>query len=147
MLELYKRIRDRREELHMSQDELAKKVGYKSRTSIHKIETGRTDLPQSKVMEIAQALSTTPEYLMGWTDFLTRRITEDEAELVDGYRKLTFEKKQLVKGVVFQFGDHKPNKITAPVSAKVINGNLQNSGGTNVVNVGAGNFNSPVSSQ
>lgn len=147
MLELYKRIRDRREELHMSQDELAKKVGYKSRTSIHKIETGKTDLPQSKVMEIAEALSTTPEYLMGWCDFLTRRITEDEAELVDGYRKLTFEKKQLVKGVVFQFGDGKPNKITANVKAKVINGNVQNSGGTNIVNVGSGNFSSPVTLQ
>ncbi|MBR1645573.1 MAG: GIY-YIG nuclease family protein [Selenomonadaceae bacterium] len=122
MLELYKRIRDRREELHLSQDELSKKVGYKSRTSIHKIEMGRTD-------------------------FLTRRITEDEAELVDGYRKLNFEKKQLVKSIVFQFGDDKPKKITANVSAKVINGNVQNSGGTNIVSVGSGSFNSPIMSQ
>ena len=95
-------------------------------------------------MEIAEALSTTPEYLMGWSDFLTRRITEDEAELVDGYRKLNFAKKQLVKGIVFQFGDDKPNKITSNISAKVINGNVQNSGDTNIVNVGNGNFNLPV---
>ena len=36
--EVYKRIRQRREELGLSQDELAKKLGYKSRSSINKIE-------------------------------------------------------------------------------------------------------------
>ena len=39
-MELYKRIRKRREELGMSQEELAKKMGYKSRSSINKIEMG-----------------------------------------------------------------------------------------------------------
>ena len=147
MLELYKRIRERREELHISQEDLARTVGYKSRTSIHKIEMGMTDLSQSKIMEIADALSTTPEYLMGWTDYSPPHITEEEFELLECYRRLTPEKKQLVKGVVFQFDDQKPNKITANVSAKVINGNVQNSGGTNIVNVGSGSFNSPIMSQ
>ncbi len=40
MLELYRRIKHRREELNMTQDALAKKAGYKSRTSIHKIMRG-----------------------------------------------------------------------------------------------------------
>ena len=64
MLELYRRIKHRREKLNMTQDALAKKAGYKSRTSIHKIELGLTDLSQSKIMEIADALATTPEYLI-----------------------------------------------------------------------------------
>ena len=147
MLELYKRIRERREELHISQDDLARKVGYKSRTSIHKIEMGMTDLSQSKIMEIADALSTTPEYLMGWTDYSLPHITEEEFELLECYRQLTPEKKQLLKSVASHFSDYTPNKITANVSSKVINGNVQNSGGTNIVNVGSGNFNSPVTSQ
>ena len=33
-MELYKRIKEKREELNMSQDELATKMGYKSRSSI-----------------------------------------------------------------------------------------------------------------
>ena len=89
MLELYKRIRKRREELNMTQDALAKRVGYKSRTSIHKIELGATDLPQSKIMEIANALATTPEYLMGWVETPARPITADEVQIVDGYRTLS----------------------------------------------------------
>ena len=36
-MELYKRIKARREELGMSQEELATKLGYKSRSTINKI--------------------------------------------------------------------------------------------------------------
>lgn len=68
MLELYERIRIRREELGLSQEELAKKMGYKSRSSINKIETGENDIPQSKVKQFAIALDTTIAYLMGWSD-------------------------------------------------------------------------------
>lgn len=66
------RIKQRREELHMSMDDLAQKLGYKSRTSIFKIESGDTDLPLSKVEEFAAALFVTPQYLMGWEDYGTQ---------------------------------------------------------------------------
>lgn len=59
------RIRKRRIELELSQDELAKKVGYKSRSSIQKIECAR-NLPLPKVEKMARALGCTPAYLMGW---------------------------------------------------------------------------------
>lgn len=68
MLELYKRIKMRRNELNMSQEELAQKLGYKSRSSINKIEKGQNDIPQSKIIDFAKALDTTPEYLMGWEE-------------------------------------------------------------------------------
>ena len=61
------RIKQKRLELNMSQDELGKKVGYKSRSSIQKIEAAR-NLPLSKVSKMASALNTTPAYLMGWED-------------------------------------------------------------------------------
>jgi len=64
-MELYNRIRQRREELHMTQDELAQAMGYKSRSSINKIELGKSDIPQSKIKSFAEVLKTTPEYLMG----------------------------------------------------------------------------------
>ena len=37
-MNLYQRIKERRESLGMSQEELAKKLGYKSRSTINKIE-------------------------------------------------------------------------------------------------------------
>jgi repressor LexA len=67
-MELRTRIRKRRLELKMSQAELAKKLGYISRSSIAKIEAGVNDLTQSKIMEFADALMTTPEYLMGFDE-------------------------------------------------------------------------------
>ena len=63
---IYDRIKLRREELGMSQQELAYKLGYKSRSTINKIELGLRDINQSKISEFAIALSTTPAYLMGW---------------------------------------------------------------------------------
>lgn len=65
-MKLYERIKHRREELGMSQDELAKKLGYKSRSTIAKIEKGENDITQSKISAFAKALNTTPSYLMGW---------------------------------------------------------------------------------
>lgn len=62
------RIRIRREELKMSQEELAKKIGYKSRSSINKIELDQYNLKQSKIKAIADALQTTPSYIMGWKE-------------------------------------------------------------------------------
>lgn len=61
-----KRIKARREELSMSQDELARKIGYSSRSSIGKIETDDRNLTQAKLKMIADALETSPEYIMGW---------------------------------------------------------------------------------
>lgn len=62
------RIKKRREELNMTQDELAQAMGYKSRSSINKIEKGGNEPPQSKVVDFAKVLHTTPSYLMGWED-------------------------------------------------------------------------------
>lgn len=61
------RIRQRREELGLSQDEVAIRCGYKSRSSINKIETKRS-LPIDKVEIIARVLEVSPAYIMGWYD-------------------------------------------------------------------------------
>lgn len=62
------RIRLIREELEMSQDELAQLVGYKSRSSVNKIEMDGRGLPQERIVDFARALGVTPAYLMGWED-------------------------------------------------------------------------------
>lgn len=62
------RIKARREELGLTQQELAEKLGYKSKSSINKIELNIQNLTQSKIKSIAIALETTPSYIMGWND-------------------------------------------------------------------------------
>lgn len=97
------RIRKRREELEMSQDELAKRLGYKSRSSIAKIEKDGRELPQKKIASIANVLQTTPAYIMGWeqtqkkadtiTDVVLRMKTDSEfLSLVEKLNKLDAEK-------------------------------------------------------
>lgn len=97
------RIRLRREELNLSQDELAKRMGYKSRSTINKIELGINDVSQSKIVAFANALDTTVGYLMGddETDIRERfyepNITENYTtfpvigEIAAGYDKIAIE--------------------------------------------------------
>ena len=64
-MELHKNIRSRRIALKMTQQELAQKLGYKSTSTIAKIESGKNDIPQAKIAAFAEALNTTPADLMG----------------------------------------------------------------------------------
>jgi transcriptional regulator with XRE-family HTH domain len=58
------KVRQRREELGLSQDELARRCGYKSRSSINKIELNINDVTQSKILVLAKALETDPMWLL-----------------------------------------------------------------------------------
>lgn len=60
------RIAARRKELNMTQEELAAKLGYKSRSSINKIELSSSKVPLSKLEKVAAALDCSAAYLMGW---------------------------------------------------------------------------------
>lgn len=84
MNSLYKRIKSRREELGFSQEDLATKLGYKSRSTIAKIESGENDIPQSKIESFAKALSTTPAYLMGWNDgeYVKVKLSKNLADII-----------------------------------------------------------------
>lgn len=67
-MSLGQNIRLYREKLGLSQEELAKKLGYKDRSTIAKIENNVNDITQSKIVAIAKVLQTTPAALMGWED-------------------------------------------------------------------------------
>lgn len=55
-----------RKQAGLTQEELANRVGYKTKSAINKIELGVRDLPQKKIAQFAQALGVTPGHLMGW---------------------------------------------------------------------------------
>lgn len=65
------RIKYLREQAKMSQTTLAEKVGYKDKTAIAKIEAGKVDLPQSKIIAFTKALNTSTAYLFGDTTLQT----------------------------------------------------------------------------
>lgn len=72
MATIGKNIQNRRKELGWTQEELASKMGYKSKSTINKIELGINDIPQSKIVRFADVLSTSPSVLMGWEDHSVR---------------------------------------------------------------------------
>lgn len=84
------RIRKLRTEKQLSLDELARKCGYTSenaRSSIQKIEAGKSDIPASKIKALAQALEVPVGEIMGWYDewdkqFDTKHISKG-AELIE----------------------------------------------------------------
>lgn len=57
-------IKKRRFELRMSQQELADAMGYKTRSTIAKIESGENDVSQKKLQRFAAVLDTTVEALI-----------------------------------------------------------------------------------
>lgn len=94
-----------RKSLGWTQEELAKRMGYKSKSTINKIEMGINDIPQSKIAQFAKVLGTTPAHLMGWVDDSTNnknsapaepQLSEGEKILIDLFRKVPEEQQQMV---------------------------------------------------
>lgn len=112
-------IRKRREELQMTQEELAERVGYKHKTSINKIEMGKQKIMQDKILVFAKALEFTPEQLMGWHDVEPVpeiALTKWEKELLKQYRALDLRGKNMVEVVLYQeycwVSDNEPDNTT-----------------------------------
>ena len=97
-------IRNRRIELGLTQEELAERMGYTSKTSINKIELGINDIPLSKVCQFAKALSTTEAYLMEWDASSSSSqdpagtLSESEKHLINSYRRLDHDDQQRLTG-------------------------------------------------
>jgi transcriptional regulator with XRE-family HTH domain len=87
MAKIGENIRRKREELGLSQEELATRMGYKSKSTINKIELGINDIPQNKISKFADVLGTTPAVLMGWVDETTGKKNDVLANIVMQMRK------------------------------------------------------------
>lgn len=100
-MNLGNKVKTRREELGFSQEELAFKMGYKSRTSINKIENGR-DVSQKIIVKLAEVLQTSPAYLMGWEDQEKEKPTAEDGlsenikALIDFAKTVPEDKAELV---------------------------------------------------
>lgn len=85
------KIKELRLALGMTQEELAAKMGYKHKSSINKIELNQTDITQTKVVEFAKVLHSTPAYIMGWVD------DEMEQQILDAFHSLNGEGKEKLR--------------------------------------------------
>lgn len=79
------RIKERRKYLKMSADELGKRLG-KDRSTIYRYEKGDIEnLPLDILEPIAEALGTTPQYLMGWNE--VQKKNDDLVAIIQELRK------------------------------------------------------------
>lgn len=77
------RIKQRREELGLSQEELAHALGYKNRSSINKIELNLQQLRQQKILDVARVLKTTPTWILGIDD----EVEEEQQQICDLFER------------------------------------------------------------
>ena len=100
-MNLADRVKQRREELGLSQEQLALRMGYSSRTSINKIENGRP-CSQKIIARLAEALNVSIPYLMGWEDEEEKptvqndELSKDMRELIEEIKKLPEDKIQML---------------------------------------------------
>lgn len=117
MTNIGKNILNRRKELNLTQEELAIRMGYKSKSTINKIETGINDIPQSKIVKFAEVLQTTPADLMGWKEKIEEApvkmaerhieiiMDEDISDIFDDFKKLDSKQKKMIKNLIHEMAD------------------------------------------
>lgn len=115
-MDLAAKVKQRREQLGWSQEQLAEKMGYSSRSSINKIENGRP-CSQKIIARLAESLGVSIPYLMGWEDEMRKDpvgvaerhfeilMDEDFVGLFDEYHRLDAKKKKIVKDLVHSLAD------------------------------------------
>lgn len=106
------RIKAKRMERGFSQRDLCDKMGYSNHSTIGKIENGKVDIPQSRIVQFAEVLGVSVAYLMGWEEevhnnpvALVERhfeilMDEDLSEIFEDFKKLDSEGKKTVKNLV-----------------------------------------------
>ena len=95
-----KNIKNRRKELDLTQEDIAKRIGV-SKQTVQKYESGViANVPSDKIEMVAEILKTTPAKLMGWEDpdrYLSPTITDDVVtfpvigEIAAGYDEIAVE--------------------------------------------------------
>ena len=79
------RIKQRREELGISQEELAARIGL-TQTQVSRYELGDSDPKASALAAIARALMVTTDWLVGLDDREVDALSPDEKQALEVYR-------------------------------------------------------------
>ena len=106
-MEIGERIKKRREELGMSQEELAQKAGYKSRSSINKIEVDGRGLPQFDDLLPSKKFITLDNMRHALTEYLAKHdqdkkeaLNSKEHDHIKKYRALDDHGQELIDTIL-----------------------------------------------
>lgn len=104
ILNINEKIKQLRVQQGMPQQELAEHVGFKTASAINKIELGKRDINQSKIILFANALNTTPAYLMGCDD--EKADSSIDNNFLHLFKALNNEQKSAVMEIVKQLSNN-----------------------------------------
>lgn len=111
------RIKQRRTELGLSQRDLAAKMGYNNNSTIARIENGKVDIPQSRIVKFSEVLGVSIAHLMGWDEEIKKDpegsaerhieilMDEDFIEMFDEFHRLDSKKRKIVKDLVHSLAE------------------------------------------
>lgn len=107
-MDSYEMIKKLRIENNMSQEELAHKAGYTDRSSIAKIESGKVDLTETKIIVFAKIFGISPAELMGLAPLSEKQkehsdLTPEEVTMINAYRKAPEPIRSAVDGLLFPY--------------------------------------------
>ena len=121
------RIKYRREQLGISQTELAEYIGT-SKQNLYKYENDIiTNIPSDRVEALAKRLNASPAYIMGWSDnpspaeepSTAPQLLPDERQLLSDYRNFNEEGQEKVRDYVEDLKDSpKYKKCSVPCMEK-----------------------------
>lgn len=86
------KIKQRRTELGWSQRELSDRMGYNNHSTITRIESGKVDVPQSRIVKFSEVLGVSIAYLMGWDKQIQIEIKEDPVNLAELHFEMIADK-------------------------------------------------------
>ena len=110
-------IARRREQLGMTQEDLAEKMGYKHKSSISKIEKGINDISQSKLKQFAEVMHTSVDYLLDGDnetseedellEYLEELRTRPEMKMLfDSSRHMSIDQVKAIVAMIERFRDN-----------------------------------------
>jgi transcriptional regulator with XRE-family HTH domain len=106
------KIKQRRLEIGWSQRDLAAKMGYNNNSTVARIENGKVDIPQSRIVQFAEVLGVSIAYLMDWDEEIKKDpagtaerhieilTDEDFTEMFDDFKLLDKPQRKIVKDLV-----------------------------------------------
>lgn len=105
-IDIGEKIKQRRLELGWSQQELADRMGYTSKSTITRIEKGINDVAQKNIEKFAKVLNVSVAYLMDWDE-------DDSDDLLrkhlDYYVRLSDDNKGLVDSLIIAIQEEPPD--------------------------------------
>lgn len=101
------RIKITREAKGISQEELAKRIGLKGKSSVCKIETAGDHISTASIVKYAKALNVPPSDLMGWTQGTGAEPDKLESKLIDTIKLLDVQQKEYLLKIAKMFSEDK----------------------------------------